>query len=92
MERDYDSTFSVKKAAFVGISGLSLSEVVLAPKNVDTLFSIQNMKTSVSLWHLLLGDIQLGTLEVSNGFVQLVKNEKGRNFDAFQKYNSSSKL
>jgi hypothetical protein len=85
MERDYDSTFSIKKAAFVGISGLSLSEVVLVPKNADTLFSIQKMKTSISLWHLLLGDIQLGTLEVSNGFVQLVKNEKGRNFDAFLK-------
>jgi len=85
MEQEYDSTFSIKKAAFVGVSGLSLSEVVLVPKNADTLFSIQKMKTSVSLWHLLLGDIQLGTLEVSNGFVQLVKNEKGQNFDAFLK-------
>ena len=85
MERDYDSSFSIKKAAFVGISGLSLSEVVLVPKNADTLFSIQKMKTSVSFWHLLLGDIQLGTLEVSNGFVQLVKNKKGRNFDTFLK-------
>lgn len=85
MERDYDSTFSIKKAVFAGVSGLSLSEVILVPKNADTLFSIQKMKTSISLWHLLLGDIQLGTLEVSNGFVQLVKNKKGRNFDAFLK-------
>jgi hypothetical protein len=91
MERDYESTFSIKKSAFVGVSGLSLSEVVLVPENADTLFSIQKMKTSISLWHLLLGDIQLGTLEVSNGFVQLVKNEKGRNFDAFLKKDANEK-
>jgi hypothetical protein len=25
------------------------------------------MKTSVSIWHLLLGEVQLGTLEIQNG-------------------------
>jgi hypothetical protein len=33
------------------------------------------MKTSVSIWHLLLGEVQLGTLEVQNGLVQLVQKE-----------------
>jgi hypothetical protein len=37
------------------------------------------------LWQLLTGDVQLGTLEVQNGFVQLVKKGKSRNFDAFLK-------
>jgi hypothetical protein len=36
------------------------------------------------LWQLLTGDVQLGTL-VQNGFVQLVKKGKSRNFDAFLK-------
>jgi hypothetical protein len=43
------------------------------------------MKTSVNLWRLLVGDVQLGTLEIQNGYVQLVKNKKGSNFDAFLK-------
>lgn len=85
MERDYNSSFSVKKASFVGLSGLSFSEIILVPKNADTLFNIQKMKTSVNFWRLLVGDIQLGTLEIENGFVQLVKNKKGRNFEAFLK-------
>jgi len=85
MERDYNSTFSVKEAAFVGFSGVSLSEIILVPKNADTLFNIQKMKTSVNFWRLLIGDVQLGTLEIENGYVQLVKNKKGRNFDAFLK-------
>ena len=85
MERDYNSNFSVKKASFVGLSGLSFSNIILVPKNADTLFNIQKMKTSINFWRLLVGDIQLGTLEIENGYVQLVKNKKGRNFDAFLK-------
>ena len=85
MELDYNSSFSVKKASFVGLSGLSFSEIILVPKNADTLFNIQKMKTSVNFWRLLVGDIQLGTLEIENGYVQLVKNKNGRNFDAFLK-------
>jgi len=85
MEHDYNSDFSIKKASFVGLSGLSFSEIILVPKNADTLFNIQKMKTSVNFWRLLVGDVQLGTLEIENGFVQLVKNKKGRNFDVFLK-------
>jgi len=85
MERDYNSDFSIKEASFVGLSGLSFSDIVLAPKNADTLFNIQKMETSVNFWRLLIGDVQLGTLEIGNGFVQLVKNKKGRNFEAFLK-------
>jgi hypothetical protein len=85
MASEYNSTFTVKKASFVGFSGLSFSEIILVPKNADTLFNIHKMKTSVNLWRLLLGDVQLGTLEIKNGYVQLVKNKKGRNFDAFLK-------
>lgn len=85
MERDYNSVFSVKEASFVGFSSVSMSEIILVPKNADTIFKIQEMKTSVNFWHLLIGDIQLGTLEIKNGFVQLVKNEKGKNFEAFLK-------
>lgn len=85
MERDYDSDFAVKKAKFEGFSGVDLTDVTLVPRNADTLFRIHKMRTSVSFWHLLVGKIQLGTLEVKNGFVQLVENENGKNFQAFLK-------
>ncbi|HEY6142464.1 MAG TPA: biosynthetic peptidoglycan transglycosylase [Flavobacterium sp.] len=85
MEQDYNSDFSIKEASFVGTSGLSFSNIILVPKNADTLFNIHKMKTSVNLWRLLVGDVQLGTLEIENGYVQLVKNKQGRNFDAFLK-------
>lgn len=92
MDVDYSSTFSVKKASFDGLSGIDLSDVVLAPKNADTLFKIQKLKTSVNLWQLLAGNVQLGTLEIKNGFVQLIKKGKVRNFDAFLKKDKQTEI
>jgi hypothetical protein len=85
MTSEYNSSFTIKEASFVGLSGLRFSEIVLAPKNADTLLHFHKMKTSINLWRLLLGDIQIGTLEIDKGYFQLVKNKKGRNFDAFLK-------
>lgn len=85
METDYNSKFSIKTASFEGFSGVALENVLLVPKNADTLVKVQSIKTNVNFWRLLTGDVQLGTLYVKNGFVQLVKNQNGRNFDVFLK-------
>ena len=83
LDREYDSSFSIKKAEFKGLTGVQLEDLILVPHKADTLFRIHNIKTRVSFWHLFTGTIQLESLEIDNGFVQLVKNENGRNFDAF---------
>lgn len=85
MNTEYNSTFMVKEASFQGFSGIEMKEITLVPKNADTLLHINELKTSINLLHLLTGDVQLGTLEMQNGFVQLVKNKNGKNFDAFLK-------
>ncbi|MEO8534681.1 MAG: biosynthetic peptidoglycan transglycosylase [Flavobacterium sp.] len=85
MNVEYNSTFSVKSATFDGLSGIRLTNVVLVPKNADTLFNIQKIETRISLSSLLIGDVQIGTLKVNNGYIQLVKKGKIRNFDAFLK-------
>lgn len=83
VDQKYNSTLSIKKASFDGFSGIILTEIILVPKNADTLFRIKKMKTSVNLWYLLLGDVQLGTLEIENGMVQLVQKGTVKNFAAF---------
>ncbi|PWK02281.1 transglycosylase [Flavobacterium araucananum] len=85
MDTEYNSTFSVKSASFDGLSGIKLTDVVLVPKNADTLCKIQKIETSISLSNLLIGDVQIGTLKVNNGYIQLVKKGNVRNFDAFLK-------
>ncbi|TGD57562.1 transglycosylase domain-containing protein [Flavobacterium humi] len=90
-EREYDCNFSVGKASFTGLSGVELSGIVLVPKEADTLLSVEKIKTNVNLLQLITGDIQLQKLEMKNGFIQLVKNENGRNFDAFLKRDKNEK-
>ena len=83
LDREYDSSFSIKKADFEGLTGVQMEDIILVPHQKDTLFRIHNIKASVSFWHLLTGTIQLENLQIDNGFLQLVKAENGRNFDAF---------
>lgn len=87
MAVEYNSNFSVESATFDGLSTIHLKDVVLAPINADTLCKIKNVETSISLSNLLIGDVQIGTLKIDNGYIQLVKKGKKRNFDAFLKRN-----
>lgn len=82
---EYNSTFTVKDAAFRGVSGVDLADVTLKPNAADTLFRIQTIKADVNVLKLLVGEIQLENLELGNGFVQLVKKDSIKNFDAFIK-------
>ncbi|NNT70879.1 transglycosylase domain-containing protein [Flavobacterium sp. IMCC34852] len=83
MERDYQCRLTIAKAEFQGLTGLEFQQITLVPKNADTLVRIDELKTKVSFWKLLVGDIQLGKLEINKGYIQLVKNKNGSNFDAF---------
>ena len=92
MELEYDSNLTVKKASFEGFSGLSLTEITLTPKNADTLISIKNLTTSINIWKLLAGELQVGTLGIQNGFVQLVQKGDVKNFAAFLKKDNSESV
>ena len=90
MTVDYNSNFTVKKASFDGLSGLSMTGITLVPNKADTLFKIEKIKTTINLMKLLSGEVQLGTLDIQNGYIQLVKTGKTRNFDAFLKKDPST--
>jgi hypothetical protein len=83
MERDYQCHLTIAKAEFQGLSNLEFQHISLVPKQADTLVRIDQLKTSVNFWKLLIGDIQLGKLEINKGYIQLVKTKTGSNFDAF---------
>ncbi|MEO5775879.1 MAG: biosynthetic peptidoglycan transglycosylase [Flavobacterium sp.] len=83
MERDYQCNVTIQKAEFHGLTNVEFQHIALVPKQADTLIHINELKTSVNIWKLLVGDIQLGKLEVNKGFIQLVKTKNGSNYDAF---------
>ena len=57
MEQQYNSNLSIKKASLEGLSGVNLTEIILVPKNADTLFRIKKMRTSINVWQLFLGEV-----------------------------------
>jgi hypothetical protein len=85
MANDFDAKLSIEKANFDGISAVHFQKINVVPNNADTLFSVEKVNTKINLFKLLFGTIQLEKLEMKNGFIQLVKNKNGRNFDAFLK-------
>jgi hypothetical protein len=87
MSNDYDTKLTIEKASFDGISAVKFQKINVVPYNADTLFSVEKVNTKINLFKLLFGTIQLEKLEMKNGFIQLVKNKNGRNFDAFLKRN-----
>lgn len=91
MATEYNSNFTVGEAKFIGFNEIELKEVSLVPKNADTLLDIEHIKTSVNYMRLLAGDIQLGTLVMNDGYIQLVRNRKGKNFDVFLKRNKQER-
>ena len=86
MANDYDTKLSVEKANFEGVSSVQFQKINVVPNNTDTLFSVEKVTAKINLFKLLVGTIQLEKLEMKNGFIQLVKNKNGRNFDAFLKH------
>ena len=85
MLRDYDCKLTIAAAKFNGLSNLEFQQIALVPKDADTLVHIENLKTSVNLLQILVGTMQLGKLKIDHGYIQLVKNNNGKNFDAFLK-------
>lgn len=83
VKEDYSSDFSVKEAHFIGFSAIEMKDILLVPKNGDTLVSIKNFSTEVNVWKLFTGDLQLGQLRISDGFIQLIKDKNGKNFQDF---------
>ncbi len=88
---DYNATFSVGKAKFIGTSSVALDDIHIIPYEKDTLLSVKKITTEISLLQIVTGDLQLKNLEMQNGFIQLVKNKNGRNFDAFLKKDPDEK-
>jgi hypothetical protein len=75
-----NAEFVVQEAGFDGINGVVMKGVSLTPNGQPELLKIEEIKTSISLGRLLIGDVQLGTLHMKNGYVQMVRDSLGWNF------------
>ena len=89
-KNEYQCELKLKNIQFSGLSSVEISQLTLVPEAADTLLSIDQLKAKISLWKLLIAQVQLNELQTKNGFFQLVKNKNGRNFEAFLSKNDST--
>jgi len=90
LDKKYSVKFEVKEAGFSGISNIYLKNITVTPAAHDTLLSVESIETGVQLWYALFLDIRLSNLQLQNGYLNLVKDERGRNIDAFLQASDSS--
>lgn len=83
LAKEYQCNLNIATAEFHGLTNVEFHQITLVPQRADTLVRINELKTSVNFWKLLVGDIQLGKLEINKGYVQLVKTKTGSNYEAF---------
>ncbi|MBF6607295.1 MAG: transglycosylase domain-containing protein [Flavobacterium sp.] len=83
MKSEYNSDFKIAEAEFNSFSGVSMRDISLVPANGDTLLRVNSLKTNINFGRLFVGDVQLGTLYINDGFVAVLENENGKNYAAF---------
>lgn len=80
---DYQTTFTVDEASFKGLTGIELNRVSIVPDGKDTLVRIGVLQSSVRFWYALILDFRIKEVILKDGYLNFVKNDEGKNFDAF---------
>lgn len=83
VSKKYNANFVVESASFQGLSTVVLNNVSLKPHHHDSILKISRIQTGIKLWYALFLDIRLSELVINNGYVNLVKDSRGRNIDCF---------
>jgi len=85
---NYQTTFTIGNASFNGISSVEIQNIIIIPDGKDTIVNIATLQSSIRFWHALFLDFRVKELQLKNGYINLVKNNEGRNFDVFLKHKS----
>lgn len=86
---DYHADLTVGSAAFQGLTGVELHNLVLVPEGKDTLLSIGTLQSTIRLGYALLLDFRVKELVMKDGSINVVRNAEGNNIDVFLKRNAA---
>lgn len=91
-KRDYSLNLTINHPHFEGLRTIAFSDVSIVPDNRDSLLYINDLHVGVKLFPLLLGEIKLSGLKISEGKLSLIKRDSIRNYDfLFKKKSDSTK-
>jgi hypothetical protein len=92
-KKDYNLNVEIKSARFKGFKTVALKDISVVPENRDSLAHISDLSVSVQLLPLIVGDVKLSEVQLSNGKIDLIKRDSIRNYDfLFKKKKDSTKV
>lgn len=83
LQQEYQTQLTYSQAQFEGWDAVAFSDLAVVPATGDTLLAIEKVKVNVNVWKALFGGVQLDGLDLRNGYVQVVRDSTGTNFQAF---------
>lgn len=83
LKEQFQTDVSVSEIHFTGISGITLTNLVLIPEQQDTLLTIDSMYVRPSLLRLLIGKIRLKEAGIFNSSLSLICRDSSCNFKTF---------
>lgn len=89
--KKYHGHFYIQKAAFSGISTISLQNIGLTAPSNDTLFTIAELNAGIKIFPLLLAHIRLDEVYIDSTAVTIFKTNKKDNISFLLKSNKKEK-
>ena len=64
--KHHEGYVSIQNSKLSGITTIDMSKICLSPTNNDTLIYIDSLSTSLNFWSLIVGNIKINSLSISN--------------------------
>lgn len=81
LKEDYQLDLRIGRYDFAGLTTVEFQKVRLVPDSADQLAAIDKFKVSIKLFPLISGTIKIGSLEMENADISLVKADSTSNYD-----------
>lgn len=81
LKDDYQLDLRIGSYDFAGLTTVEFQKVRVVPDSADQLAAMDKFKVSVKLFPLISGTIKLGSLEMENADITLVKEDSTSNYD-----------
>lgn len=94
LKEDYQLDLRIGSYDFAGLTTVEFQKVRVVPDSADQLAAMDKFKVSIKLFPLISGTIKIGSLEMENADISLVKEDSTSNYDFIfrKKANDSTKV
>lgn len=77
----YNLDVKIDSAHFIGFNKVGFGRITIVPDGRDTLVDIRHLRVAVKMMPLVVGDVKLAEVELTDAFLQIVNKKGRRNFD-----------